>query len=848
MGLKQIRQQQEEARRNRHKPSEDSGVELKRAVIGQTKIRTATKMSSTPIKELIQQEHIASEGLPMGYHAIGKNDVAQLMLLKEKIIKIGICSLDYEANNDTDNEDNTDDPQDWKMCGCSVACEIGQAFYLPVAHDNYGANWDTKWLVDNFLKPILEDPNIRVIAHNAKFEHQISILLGIDFAPKARIKKVVDTMLLVKALAHRKSLGFDGRVIVGLKPSTKTFLADETTGLIHGLLSIDDVQSFKDTVGFKEVPIPGEFYKSGPKKGQAKTTKVQRTFNELPIDKKTVDYGCSDADWALGLYYKILPMCEREDLMDVLWEIDFPFMLTLGEMEMAGWHINRKGLENMRGVAESALAKIMPDLNIALGEVTEGYADFDDDGNIIVPDGFYGMGIYKGKDSALEIKVAKPFNWASTQHQQWLFFHVMKVNYVGLKRSKTTHLISCGKENMDKIVDRFEGDTAFIKLLKEKKKYDKILSTYVNGMLPFARQDTDKIHSNMNLVATWRLSSKKPNLQNIPRADNDPLGIRKIFEAPTYIGECPANLNKCTSHVWAYINSHRLSGETFFIGCDYSQIELKVLAWYANDITMINVLANGGDLHSAVAKEINHLDCTIEEVKKLYKPQRYRAKKVNFGIVYGLTEYGLADDPQMGMNTSEAKVFIDRYMARFPGVRSYAEAQIAFAREHGYVVTMFNHRRAIPDINHPNKWIRQSAENQCMNTPIQGSAADIIRKAMVELGYAIKDSPTHKYLSTVMQIHDELQVECPVEYASEGALFVKEVMERPIPGFSNIMPIIAEPAIGKIWGHALDIKWEANGKAFVTPKKEKHEATDVTIAEIQYALPLYKLAGIEVRI
>ena len=210
-------------------------------------------------------------------------------------------------------------------------------------------------------------------------------------------------------------------------------------------------------------------------------------------------------------------------------------------------------------------------------------------------------------------------------------------------------------------------------------------------------------------------------------------------------------------------------------------------------------------------------------------------------LVYGMTEYGLAKDPKMGMTVEQAAQFIEDYMNTFPGVREYAQSMIAFARQNGYVETMFKHRRPIPEINHPNKWVRQKGENKAMNTPIQGSAADLIRLAMVNMK---REAP--EWFKLIMQIHDELQAEVPVEYGIEGARFMKEVMERHIEGFSDIMPIISEPAIGATWDTALDIKFKPDGTAYVKPKKEKKEATDVTYDMIAPYEHYYKLAGIEI--
>lgn len=315
-----------------------------------------------------------------------------------------------------------------------------------------------------------------------------------------------------------------------------------------------------------------------------------------------------------------------------------------------------------------------------------------------------------------------------------------------------------------------------------------------------------------------------------------------MFEAPTYdMTKDYSNLNPLTKPS-VYISLNKLSGVTVFVGADYSQIELKVLAWYAGEQSMIQTLAKGGDLHSVAAHDVFKLPCTVEEVKKLYKPYRYRAKKVNFGLVYGMTEFGLSKDPQMGMTKDEAKAFIEQYMKTYPGVRGYQHDAIEFARQNGYVETMFGHRRPIPEINHPNKWLRQAGENKAMNTPIQGSAADIIAQAMVNIR---KEAPS--WLKPVIQIHDELMCECPIEYAAEGAQIIKTIMERPIDGFSDIMPIVAEPSVGKIWKHALDIYWDDHATPYVKPKKERKEATDVTYEDIHYMMELYKLAGIEVR-
>ena len=838
--------------------------------VGETQRHTPTKLKSQAPSEMvlpkITKEHrkamdvavtteAMTEALPMGYTALGKHDLPKLLKLKADIQNAKILSFDYET--DGDPEDDTTDPQDHTVVGVSVAFQIGQAIYLPMGHIAYGANWDQEWLVLNFLKPLLEHPDILIIAHNVKAEHAWSLCMGIDFSPKAKLRKIIDTMVMVKQLQLTENIGPTGDVAEGLKPATKALLAD-SKGMVHGLIHVDDIKDFKETVGKYAIPIPGEFYKVGAKKGQSKTKLVHRTFNMLPLDQHTIDYACSDSDWALGLYHKLMPILEAEGLTEVFFELNVPFMLCLAEYELAGWHVNKERLEDMRAVAERALygehgteknpevGSIMHTLNEELRNITRGKADVDPYGNVIVPAGVYGMGEWRNMPVSLEIKTTKPFSWGSVDHKQWLFFHILKIDTRGLERSKSTGIPGTGKENWKSLVDGYTGDNKFMEVLKEKSKYDKLVSTYVNGMVPFSRKDTGKMHTNLRLVSTWRLASKKPNLQNIPRADNDLMGIRSAFVAPDYDPKADySHLNICTRPT-ILLSKEALRGTMMYVNADYSQIELRVLAWYANEMNMIQAFWAGHDFHSATAHDVFNLNCTIEQVKDLFKSRRYQAKAINFGLVYGLTEYGLSKDPKMQMTTAQAKQFIDRYFMKYPGVKLYAEDQIAFAREHGYVETIFGNRRAIPDINNSNKWIRQSAENKAMNTPIQGSASDVIRKAMVDLQWEVK-KPENRFLKPVMQIHDELQGEAPVEYALEAVMLMKEVMERPIEGLSEVIPIVADPAIGKTWQHALDVKFDENGKAYVAPRRVKKEATDVTIDEIEYALELYHIAGIDVR-
>lgn len=802
-----------------------------------------------------------------GYYVIGSNERDKLESIRQAILAAGILSFDYETNTDPDDE--SQDPQDSEVVGVSLAWEIGHAVYLPMDHEGYAHNWNRAWLFEHFLKPLLEDPDVTVIAHNLKFEYQHSLLNGVHLYGKAMSRKLMDTMLMLKALTLKETINASGRVVVGLKPATKALLADPS-GMVHGLMHIDDIKSFKETVGYlewTEDDPSGGVYKSGKNKGKPKQIKKkrQRRFNELSIDAHSINYACSDADWALGLYYKLLPLCEQEGVLDILYSMDIPRMLLLGEYELAGWHVDAPGFKNLEHKAVMQLERLNQQLDAELKKL----APSDPQGNVIVPAGRYPMGEHRGEAVFLQIKTDKPFSWNSTQHKQWLLFHVLGVPTDGLKRSAKTGLPSVDKDNLQGILDRYSGDNTFLSLLREKAEYDKILSTYVKGMGDFIRKDTHKIHTNFNLVDTWRLSSKKPNLQNIPRPESDPVGIRKLFIAPNYSrGSDYSRLNRCTQPV-PIIKHQGLSGETFWIGCDYSQLELRIVAALAQEKAMIEAFRMGHDLHSATAKQVFNLDCSIEEVKSKYKPYRYKAKAVNFGLVYGITEYGLSRNGDITVD--EAKELIDNYFKAYPAIKEYIEKQKQFARARGYVTTFFGHRRPIIGIRDQDKLTRRRAENKAINTPVQGTGADIIANAMVAFrhcqedpGYiqrlGIQDKLEQAQLSfnqietllqalkPVMQIHDELIFECPVEYAANAARLVKAIMEQPIPGFTDIIPLVADPAIGKRWAHILDVDWTSDGQPFVVAKSEKGEPSDVTVEEIAYALPLYELAGIDVRI
>ena len=292
----------------------------------------------------------------------------------------------------------------------------------------------------------------------------------------------------------------------------------------------------------------------------------------------------------------------------------------------------------------------------------------------------------------------------------------------------------------------------------------KLKSTYADGLTREIRED-GRIHTTFqNLVtATGRLSSTEPNLQNIPVRTDLGAEIRKMF----------VPREGCV-----------------LVDADYSQIELRVLAHIADDKTMQQAFCGGEDIHTITASQV--FGVQPEEVTSL---QRRHAKAVNFGIVYGISEFSLAED--IGVSRYEAREYIDNYLNHYHGVRDYMKNVVDSARETGFTETLYGRRRYIPELKSSNFNVRQGAERIALNTPIQGTAADIIKLAMVRVESALRESFPQAEL--LLQVHDELIVECPEEIAPQVAALVSREMEHVA---ELKVPLTAEAKFGKSWYEA----------------------------------------------
>ena len=314
------------------------------------------------------------------------------------------------------------------------------------------------------------------------------------------------------------------------------------------------------------------------------------------------------------------------------------------------------------------------------------------------------------------------------------------------------------------VLEKLRDKHTIIPAILDYRMLTKLKSTYADGLYKVIGND-GRIHTTFqNLVtATGRLSSTEPNLQNIPVRNELGAEIRKMFVAKP-------------GHV--------------LVDADYSQIELRVLAHIAEDQAMQRAFADGVDIHTATASQV--FDVPAEQVTAL---QRRHAKAVNFGIVYGISEFSLSED--IGVSRYEAKAYIERYLANYHGVRKYMKDVVSDAKETGYTCTIYGRRRYIPELKNSNFMVRQGAERMALNSPIQGSAADIIKLAMIRVHQALREKyPEAKLL---LQVHDELIVECPEAIAQEVAALVSNQMQN-VAKLS--VPLLAEAKIGKTWFEA----------------------------------------------
>ena len=346
------------------------------------------------------------------------------------------------------------------------------------------------------------------------------------------------------------------------------------------------------------------------------------------------------------------------------------------------------------------------------------------------------------------------FNINSTKQLGEILFEKLKLTVS--KKNKSGY--STDVESLEKI----KNEHPIVEKILEYRKIMKLNSTYVDGLIPFINESTHRIHTffHQTVTATGRISSTDPNLQNIPTRTELGKELRKVFKA---------------------------EGDNIFVDADYSQIELRVLSHMSNDEIMIEAFNHDEDIHKWAASKV--FDIPLEEVTK---ELRSKAKAVNFGIVYGISDFGLAE--QLGISRKEASGYIKQYLDKYHGIREYMDKIIEESKEKGYIETLYGRRRYIPELASKNYMVRKFGERAAMNTPIQGTAADIMKIAMINVYKDLKNN--NMKAKIILQIHDELLIETPNDELEK----VKEIL---ISNMQNVIklsvPLNAELEVGKTW-------------------------------------------------
>jgi DNA polymerase-1 len=359
-------------------------------------------------------------------------------------------------------------------------------------------------------------------------------------------------------------------------------------------------------------------------------------------------------------------------------------------------------------------------------------------------------------EQAIYTAAGVTFNVNSPKQVGEVLFDQLKLD-TKAKKSKTGQY-----STSEEVLLGLKGKHEVVAMILEYRELKKLISTYIAALPTYINPETGKIHTtyNQTVTATGRLSSSNPNLQNLP--------IRS--ERGQLIRQAVIPDEGC-----------------LFLSADYSQIELRLMAHFSQDPHMVEAFRSGQDVHAATAAKI--FGVAIEEVTK---EQRRQAKTANFGIIYGISAFGLAQ--QLDCSRSEAKALIDGYFAAFPGVIDYIERQKELARQQGYAITLFGRKRYLPDINSHNATVRSFAERNAVNSPIQGTAADIIKKAMVAINRRLKVEGLQAKM--IMQVHDELNFNVPVNEVDR----VKELVVSEMQNVVQLsVPLIADCGVGKNW-------------------------------------------------
>ncbi len=579
-----------------------------------------------------------------------KIDITKYITIKkeqelEKIINI----LEKKSLISIDTETSSLNPIEADLVGISICYSPNEAYYIPLKHKNDKCL--DKTLVLKKIKKIFEDPSIKKIGQNIKFDHMILKRQGIDVEP------IEDTMLL----SYTLDAGINR----------------------HNLDTLSEIHLNHKTISFKDLVGSG---------------KNKIIFEEVDL-KKATEYAGEDADVTFRLFESLKKRLDKEKLNRIYEFFEKPMIKILSEIEMNGIKIDSEHLKNLSKNFTDKIKKIEKEI-FSLAK--------------------------------------KEFNIGSPKQLGEIIYNDLKITK--LKRTKKGSLATSASVLEDL---SYKGHK-FPSLVLDWRQLSKLKNTYTDALQEHVNSKTNRVHTSFLLAATntGRLASSDPNLQNIPVKTVDGREIRKAFVAEK---------------------------NNILISADYNQVEMKILADLADVKELKKAFVNKEDIHILTASQVFNVP-----IKKVDENLRRKAKTINFGIIYGITQYGLAK--QISVSNQEALEFINAYFKKFPEIKEYMDKTIKFCRKNGYVNNIFGRRIHLRGINDKNFSVRSFQERAAINAPIQSSAADIIRLAMIKINELEKSKKIHD-AKMLLQIHDELVFECLKSNQTVVEKVVKKAME-----------------------------------------------------------------------
>ena len=573
-----------------------------------------------------------------------------------------------------DTETTSLDPHQADLVGISLCSKIGKACYIPVGHKS--PKCLKKDAVIKKLKKILEDPSIKKIGQNIKFDFIVFYKCGIT------LSSMEDTMLMSYVLDAGKNR--------------------------HNMDTLSEIHLGHKTISFKEMVGTG---------------KKEINFSEVELDKAK-DYAAEDADITFRLYKKFIKNLKSEKMINIYEIFEKPLIKILAFMEIEGVEIDSKFLKSLSSKFEKKIQKLEKEV----------------------------------------FKISKKeFNIASPKQLGEIIYNDLKI--AGLKKTKKGSFATSASVLEDLA---FKGHE-FPKLILDWRQVSKLKNTYSDALPEHLNPNTKRVHTSFLLAATTtgRLASSDPNLQNIPIKSEDGKDIRKAFKAK---------------------KDHLL------ISADYNQIEMRILADLADVKELKKAFKNKEDIHSLTASQIFNID-----IKKVNQDHRRKAKAINFGIIYGISQYGLAK--QINVSNYEAEEFLNSYFAKFPEIKVYMDNTIKFCRKSGYVNNIFGRRSHFNGINDKNFNVRNFQERAAINAPIQGSASEVMRLAMIRLDKKLSEEKNSNS-KMLLQIHDELIFEIPKKDEKVMIKLIEKEMtsvaQSDYHSFST--PLTVDINVGDNWG------------------------------------------------